>query len=181
MPTPNYELLAAPATWDDDILCGLDFSPTPPPPPPPPPFDPTQYLYYRWVGTREFISTNGFIYVVDPIGPTNVAATTTPGRWKCDFNAIDHGSMEIVGSSFGAQPNWKTNFELRWSVPPPPTLQRANIGGIRLESSAGSLLISLGSYYGDNSISMTVFKGYGTWQFSNDFNFGTIDATWAGT
>lgn len=24
MPFPDYELFAAPATWDDDILCGLD-------------------------------------------------------------------------------------------------------------------------------------------------------------
>jgi len=28
MPSPNYELLAAPATWDDDVLCGLDTTTT---------------------------------------------------------------------------------------------------------------------------------------------------------
>jgi hypothetical protein len=33
MPSPNYELLAAPTIWDDDILCGLDVGPAPPPPP----------------------------------------------------------------------------------------------------------------------------------------------------
>jgi hypothetical protein len=89
MPSPNYELLAAPATWDDDILCGLDFSP--------PPFDPYQYASYRWVGTVE-MSRNSASVNPPTCGPPVVEARISAWRPTVYQNA-PHPPTMYFGST----------------------------------------------------------------------------------
>jgi hypothetical protein len=161
MPTPNYELLAAPAVWDDDVLCGLDLGP----PPPPPPFDPTTYAFFRWSGvlTKQNIFGGGTPFIVSDVQTSQWRSTSfapgVPNYGRIWFNTI-YGTA-------GFAPAWRANHSV---CNPVDTGSSGNNVGFVTDASDGILyMLDFGAFSGNYANNVLLAKTTnGRWQFTND-------------